>query len=63
MFTELHPALAYRRREEIAREVSSGRLEDELRAAPGHRSRRRWSFRLIRVPWALSNRPAEARRG
>ncbi len=35
MFTALDPTLAYGRREEMAREVSSARLENRSRAARG----------------------------
>lgn len=60
MFMELNPTLAYQRREEISREISSTRLENGLRAARGHRRERRWSSRLVRVLRASSNGPAEA---
>ena len=62
MFTALDPTLAYGRREEMAREVSSGRLESRLRAARGGRSGRRWALRLVRLLRAPSNVNAEAAR-
>ena len=60
MFTALDPTLAYGRREEMAREVSSGRLESRLRDARGGRSGGRWSLRLVRMLRAPSNVNAEA---
>ena len=60
MVTALDPTLAYGRREEMAREVSSGRLENRLRAARGSRSGRRWSLRLVRLLRAPSSVNAEA---
>jgi hypothetical protein len=62
MFTALDPTLAYGRREEMAREVSSGRLKSRLRATRGGRSGRRWSLRLVRMLRAPSNVNAEAAR-
>jgi len=62
MFTALDPTLAYQRREEMARQVSSGRLENELRAARGCRRGNRWSLRLVRMLRAPSNVNAEAAR-
>ena len=52
MFTALDSTLAYGRREEMAREVNSGRLDTGSRAARGGR-RRRWSLRLLRAPSAV----------
>lgn len=48
MYTALDSTLAYRRREEVAREVISGRPEGGSRAARRDR-RRRWSSRLARM--------------
>jgi len=62
MFTALDSTLAYQRREEMARQVSSGRLENELRAARGCRRESRWSLRLVRMLRAPSNVNAEAAR-
>ena len=49
MYTALDSTLAYRRREEMAREVGSGHLDSGSRAARGGR-RRRWSLRMLRAP-------------
>lgn len=49
MFTALDPTLAYQRREEMARQVGAGRLENELRAARGDRRGRRWSSGLVQM--------------
>jgi hypothetical protein len=62
MFTALDPTLEYGRREEMAREVSSGRLENRLRAARGGRGGGRWSLRLVRLLRAPSSVNAEAAR-
>jgi len=48
MYTALDSTLAYRRREEVAREVSLGRLGSGSRDARRDR-RRRWSLRLARM--------------
>ena len=58
MFTALDPTLAYGRREEMAREVSSARLENRSRAARGGRRSRRWYLPLVRMLWAPSNAEA-----
>ena len=58
MFTALDPTLAYGRREEMAREVSSARLENRSRAARGGRRGRRWYLPLFRMLWAPSNAEA-----
>jgi hypothetical protein len=60
MFTALDPTLAYGRREEMAREVSSARLENRSRAARGGRRHGRWSLRMVRMLRAPAN--AEAAR-
>lgn len=60
MFTALDHTLAYQRREEMAHQVSSGRLENELRAARGHRPEGRWSLWLARTFRAPSRVNAEA---
>lgn len=62
MFTALDNTLAYQRREEMARQVGAGRLENELRAARGHRTKGRWSFRPVRALLAWANGPAEVAR-
>ena len=62
MVTALDPTLAYGRCEEMAREVSSGRLESRLRAARGGRSGRRWSLRLVRLLRAPTNVNVEVAR-
>ena len=51
MFTELERLLAHQRREELAREIASGRLERKLRAV----RRPFWSARNVGTPAA---RPA-----
>lgn len=61
MFTALDSTLAYRRREEMAREVNSGRLDSGSWAARGDH-RRRWSLRLVRMLRAPSGVDAEAAR-
>ena len=61
MYTALDSTLAYRRREEVALGVSSGRLEDGSRDARGGR-RRRWSLRLARMLRAPSVGDPEAAR-
>ena len=58
MYTALDSTLAYRRREEVAHEVSSGRLEGGSRGG----RRRRWSPRLARVLRAPSVADPEAAR-
>ena len=60
MFTALDPTLAYGRREEMAREVSSARLENRSRDARGGRRGRRWSLRIVRMLRAPSHVNAEA---
>jgi hypothetical protein len=62
MFTALDPTLAYGRREGMAREVSSGRLETGLRTARGGRRGRRWFLRITRMLRAPSNANAEVAR-
>jgi len=62
MFTALEPTLAYGRREEMAREVSSVRLENSLRAARGGRSGGRWFLWPVRMLRAPSRVNAEAAR-
>ena len=62
MFTTLDPTLAYGRREEMAREVSSARLENRSRAARGGRRGGRWSLRMVRMLRAPANANAEAAR-
>jgi hypothetical protein len=62
MFTALDPTLAYGRREEMAREVSSARLENRSRAARGGRRGRRWYLRLVRMLYEPSHVNAEAAR-
>ncbi len=47
MYTALDSTLAYRRREELAREVSLGRLSGSRDARRDRR--RRWSLRLARM--------------
>lgn len=59
MFTALDHTLAYQRREETAHQVSSGRLDNELRAARGRRPEGRWLFRLARTLRAPANGSAE----
>ncbi len=59
MYTALDSTLAYRRREEVAHEVISERLEGGARNARGGR-RRRWSPRLARVLRAPSVADPEA---
>ena len=49
MYTALDSTLAYRRREEMAREVGSGRHDSGSRAARGGR-RRRWYVRVLPAP-------------
>ncbi len=61
MFTALDSTLAYRRREEMAREVSSGRLGKGSRTARGGHHMR-WSLRLVRMLRAPSGVDAEAAR-
>ena len=59
MYTALDSTLAYRRREEMAREVVSGRLDNGSRAARGGR-RRRWSLRMLRAPSSMDVGAARA---
>ncbi len=59
MFTALDHTLAYQRREETAHQVSSGRLENALRASRGRRPGGRWVFWLIRTLRAPANGPSE----
>ena len=61
MFTALDPTLAYGRREEMAREVSSARLKNRSRATRGRRGGR-WSLRIVRMLRAPSKVNAEAAR-
>ena len=60
MFTVLDHTLAYGRREALAREVTSGRLENELRTTRDHRPGGWWVLRLVRALRASSNRHARA---
>ena len=61
MFTALDHTLAYQRREETARQVSSGRLKNELRDAQACRRENRWPVRrLARMLRASSSVNAEA---
>ena len=60
MFTALDLTLVYGRREEMAREVSSTRLENRSRAARGGRRGRRWYLRSARMLRAPANANAEA---
>ena len=62
MFTALDPTPAYGRREELAREVSSARLESRLRAAWGGRRGSRWYLLIARMLRAPANVNAEAAR-
>ena len=62
MFTALDHTLAYQRREEMAAQVSSGRLENGLRAARGYSPEGRWSSRLVRALRAAANGSTEVAR-
>ena len=59
MYTALDSTLSYRRREEVAREVVSGRLDNGSRAALGGR-RRRWPLQMLRAPSGLDMGAARA---
>ncbi len=56
MFTALDHTLAYGRREEMARQVGSARLENGSRPAQ-QRRRNRWPLRFARMLRAPSNAP------